>query len=55
MMARQVRLSRRDFLNLVDCPLTLDEYLKLLRPALLDENPTPASEMPPIHRIAEPG
>jgi len=33
MMARQVRLSRRDFLNLVDCPLTLDEYLKLLRQA----------------------
>ena len=26
-------VSRRDFLNLVDCPLTLDEYLKLLRQA----------------------
>lgn len=31
MMARQLRLSRRDFLNLVDCPLTFDEYVKLLR------------------------
>jgi predicted RNA binding protein YcfA (HicA-like mRNA interferase family) len=33
MMARQLRLSRRDFLNLVDCPLSLDEYLLVLRQA----------------------
>jgi hypothetical protein len=33
MMARQVRLTKRDFLNLVDCPLKMDEYLILLRQA----------------------
>jgi hypothetical protein len=31
MMARQLRLSKRDFLNLIDCPLSFDEYVKLLR------------------------
>lgn len=33
MMARQVGLSKRDFLDLIDCPLTADDYLKLLRAA----------------------
>jgi len=33
MMARQVGLSKRDFLDLIDCPLTFDEYLELLRAA----------------------
>ncbi len=31
MMARQTRLVRRDFLNLVDCPLKFDEYVAILR------------------------
>src|SRR5579871_2178995 len=31
MMARQLRLSKRDFLELVDCPLSLDEYQRVLR------------------------
>jgi len=26
-----MRLCKRDFLNLVDCPLTQDEYLRILR------------------------
>lgn len=30
-MARQIGLSRRDFLQLVDCPLTFDRYVELLR------------------------
>jgi predicted RNA binding protein YcfA (HicA-like mRNA interferase family) len=33
MMARQVGLSKRDFIDLVDCPLASEEYLKLLRVA----------------------
>ena len=33
MMARQLHLNRRDFLDLVDCPLTQDDYLKMLRQA----------------------
>lgn len=33
MMARQVKLTRRQFNDLVDCPLTLEEYVKLLRAA----------------------
>jgi hypothetical protein len=33
MMARQVGLNKRDFLDLVDCPLTLEDYLNLLRTA----------------------
>jgi hypothetical protein len=32
-MARQVNLSRKQFLDLVDCPLKLNEYLELLRKA----------------------
>ncbi len=32
-MARQVGLTRRSFLDLVDCPLTLDRYIQLLRDA----------------------
>ncbi len=31
MMARQTCLVRRDFLNLVDCPLKFDEYVASLR------------------------
>jgi hypothetical protein len=30
-MARQLRLSKRSFLELVDCPLSLLEYIRLLR------------------------
>ena len=30
-MARQVRLSRQQFLALVDCPLAEAEYLRILR------------------------
>ena len=33
MMARQVRLSRKQFFELVECPLSLDEYLKHLQKA----------------------
>lgn len=32
-MARQLKLSKRDFINLVDCPLTAEEYLAMLRQA----------------------
>lgn len=35
-MARQVRLSGSEFENLVNCPLTEDEYIKKLRAAGLD-------------------
>ena len=31
MMARQVRLVRKQFLELVECPLKLDEYIAILR------------------------
>lgn len=27
-MARQVKLTKQDFLSLIDCPLTREEYLK---------------------------
>ena len=30
LMAKQCKLSKREFLNLVDCPLSRDEYHKLL-------------------------
>ncbi len=30
-MARQTRLVRREFLQLVECPLTAEQYLELLR------------------------
>lgn len=30
-MARQIGLSRRDFLQLIDCPLSLDRYVEILR------------------------
>ncbi len=30
-MARQVKLVKRQFLELVDCPLTLNEYVRGLR------------------------
>lgn len=30
-MARQVKLSKRDFMQLVDCPLTAEKYLEILR------------------------
>ena len=30
-MAKQARLVKKDFLDLVDCPLSADEYLKKLR------------------------
>ncbi|MCP4702525.1 MAG: hypothetical protein GY862_37555 [Gammaproteobacteria bacterium] len=30
LMAKQCRLNKADFLNLVDCPLTIDEYEKKL-------------------------
>jgi len=30
-MAKQVKLGKKDFLNLVDCPLTSEQYLELLR------------------------
>lgn len=33
MMARQVGLSKRDFHDLIDCPLSSDDYVKLLRAA----------------------
>ena len=31
MMARQLKLTRRQFNDLVDCPLEFEEYVKLLR------------------------
>ncbi len=33
MMARQIRLSRKQFNDLIDCPLSHSDYLKLLRVA----------------------
>ena len=30
-MAKQVRLSKRDFLGLVDCPLSEEQYVAMLR------------------------
>jgi hypothetical protein len=30
-MARQVRLNRRQFLDLIDCPLAFDDYVRILR------------------------
>jgi len=33
LMSRQVRLSRKQFNDLVDCPMTSDEYLRLLQKA----------------------
>ena len=32
MMARQVQLSKKDFLSLVDCSITYDAYQKMLFP-----------------------
>jgi hypothetical protein len=32
-MARQVKLTRKQFLDLVDCPLSLSEYLRILQMA----------------------
>lgn len=31
LMARQVGLSKRDFIDLIDCPLSHEEYLKRLQ------------------------
>lgn len=31
LMARQIRLSRREFLDLIECPLSHDAYIVLLR------------------------
>jgi predicted RNA binding protein YcfA (HicA-like mRNA interferase family) len=31
LMARQIRLSRREFLDLIECPLSQDAYIVLLR------------------------
>jgi len=31
MMARQLKLNRRQFADLVDCPMTLPEYIQVLR------------------------
>ena len=33
MMARQVKLTRRQFNDLIDCPLEFEEYVRLLRAA----------------------
>ena len=30
-MAKQTKLVKKEFLELIDCPLTLDQYLELLR------------------------
>lgn len=30
-MARQVRLPKREFLNLIDCPMSQNDYLDILR------------------------
>ena len=30
-MARQLNLSKREFLDLIDCPLSHDDYIVLLR------------------------
>jgi len=35
-MARQMRLSRREFLDAVECPLEREEYYSLLRQRLAD-------------------
>jgi len=32
-MARQVGLNKRDFIDLIDCPLSFEDYLKRLRAA----------------------
>lgn len=37
-MARQMRLSRREFLDAIECPLTRDEYCGLLRQRLKDQS-----------------
>jgi hypothetical protein len=31
LMARQLKLTKKQFVDLVNCPLTLDEYVALLR------------------------
>ena len=31
LMARQLRVTRREFNDLVDCPLSEDEYVRMLR------------------------
>jgi hypothetical protein len=38
-MARQVKLTRKQFNDLIDCPLTADEYVKLMRKAGAVETP----------------
>jgi predicted RNA binding protein YcfA (HicA-like mRNA interferase family) len=30
-MARQVKLTRKQFNDLIECPLTIDQYIELLR------------------------
>ncbi|MFQ6100277.1 MAG: hypothetical protein ACE5OS_03450 [Anaerolineae bacterium] len=37
-MARQMRLSRREFLDAIKCPLTREEYYGLLRQRLEDQS-----------------
>lgn len=37
-MARQMRLSRQEFLDAIECPLTRQEYYKLLRQRLQDQS-----------------
>ncbi len=37
-MARQMRLSRREFLDAIECPLTQKEYYELLRQRFKDQS-----------------
>jgi hypothetical protein len=44
LMARQVKLSRKQFLDLVDCPLTLAQYIELLQSAGVVAKPEQAAD-----------
>ncbi len=45
-MARQVRLPRKQFNDLIDCPLSSEQYVQLLRRQGVIE-PTPGGKTPP--------
>jgi hypothetical protein len=44
-MAKQTKLVKKEFLDLVDCPLSLEQYLKLLRER--DHLPKPTDDQLP--------
>ncbi len=38
-MARQLKIKKKQFLDLIDCPLTEEKYLEILRQAGIVEKP----------------